>query len=303
MADHIFERRGDAVMEVRCTSGEGAYRRRLESAQIAPRSGDIPTTGVGELSDFTRQSVSERVEGQIRRADRGRCGADIKEEEIVRVRAVVSRVVTSAAASSPWVHFVEQRLATRDLRPARIVVLDPCVEEIEPSRCLLHRGQCLRAATSTVRVKTSDANDVQLSSEERDFEVDDVGDNFGWGGGTLLRPHDIAPSLVLEAGALIRSDAVAAVPVDHRAAKRKVDGRHHATPVHESAQTGKAVWIVNRDEVPLTLCAWRRTSSEHATTQHHAVTGFPCLDRREVRVRVVRVQRVEYRMCPASLIE
>ena len=128
---------------------------------------------------------------------------------------------------------------------------------------------------------------VQLRSEQRAFEVDDVGNDLGWGGGPLLRPHDIASGLVLESGALIRAYAVAAVPVDRRAAERKVDGRHHATPVHEPGQIGEPVWIVHPDEIPLARlrpqCA---TSAEHAAAQQHAVTGFTRLDRERSAILV-----------------
>lgn len=92
----------------------------------------------------------------------------------------------------------------------------------------------------------------------------------------------------------IDQHAVAAIPVDRRAADGEVDRRHHAPPLHEPGEVREPVRIVHGDEIPLPLGPERTAPAEYAATQQHAVRGPTPLDGREVtRVRVVGVERVE----------
>ena len=67
VAHDIVERRGNAVVEVGRPRRERAQRRRLESAEIAPQSGDVAAARIGQLPLFARRAVADGVERQIRR--------------------------------------------------------------------------------------------------------------------------------------------------------------------------------------------------------------------------------------------
>src|SRR5262245_26434588 len=99
VANHIFDRRCDYVVEVRHSRGEGAYRRRLEATEVIPKPGDVAPSRVGQLASLTRRSVAESVERQVRCARLSRRGSDV-EQEVVDVGPVVSRVVTAVARAS-----------------------------------------------------------------------------------------------------------------------------------------------------------------------------------------------------------
>jgi len=102
---------------------------------------------------------------------------------------------------------------------------------------------------------------------------------------------------------LIGADAVAAVPVHRRAAEREIDGRHRAAPVDQTADAGKAMRIVGRDQLPFRIGARRPAATEDAAAQHHAECGKTRLGRGYVHVRVVRVQDVEDGIGAAGLVE
>ena len=97
----------------------------------------------------------------------------------------------------------------------------------------------------------------ELRREERGLEIDDIGDDLRGGGRALLGTRHVAGRLVLEPGTLIElavdQHAVAAVPVDPRAAEGEVDRRHHAPPLHEPGEVREPVRIVHGDEIPLPL--------------------------------------------------
>ena len=63
VVDHVPERRGDAVVEVRRARGESPERRRLEFAEVAPEPGDVATACIGQLLDLARSPVPEGVQG------------------------------------------------------------------------------------------------------------------------------------------------------------------------------------------------------------------------------------------------
>ena len=79
VADHALERRRDAVVKVRRTRREGAERRRLEPAEVAPKPGDLTAACVRQLADLACRSVAESVERQIRSARLCRRGADVEQ--------------------------------------------------------------------------------------------------------------------------------------------------------------------------------------------------------------------------------
>jgi hypothetical protein len=64
--DDIFERRRDPVVEVRRARGKSSQRGRLEAAEIIPEARDIAAPSVRQLPDFTRRTVSERIQRQVR---------------------------------------------------------------------------------------------------------------------------------------------------------------------------------------------------------------------------------------------
>jgi hypothetical protein len=61
MANHVLERRSDAVVEVRRSRGKRTECRGLESAEVAPDPGDVPATGIGELSEVAGRASLECV--------------------------------------------------------------------------------------------------------------------------------------------------------------------------------------------------------------------------------------------------
>src|SRR5215510_1809479 len=267
VANHIFDRRGDSVVEVRRARGERAQGRRLEATEVIPKPGDVAPPRVGQLASLTRRSVAESVERQVRGARLGRRGPDV-EQEVVDVGTVVRRVVAAVASTSAEAGFiVEQLLASSDLRAPWVPVTGPGVEQIEPTRGLRHVRQRLGAATRAGGVKTPDARRNELRCKQRAFKINDVLYDFGWGRLALLSSRHVAGSLVDEAGALVVAHAVAAVPVDRRASDGEIDRRHYAPPVYEPVEVGEPVRIVHGDQLPLGVRPGRAAPAEYAAAQ------------------------------------
>ena len=61
MANHVLERRGDAVVGVRRSRGKRTECRGLESAEVAPDPGDVPATRIGELLELAGRASLECV--------------------------------------------------------------------------------------------------------------------------------------------------------------------------------------------------------------------------------------------------
>src|SRR5262245_52779961 len=120
VADHVFEGRGGAVMEIRRARRESAQRRRLEAAEIIPKPGNLATSRIGQLANLARCFVAESVKRQVGRARLSRGYANV-EEQIVDVRAVVHRIMATVACASAEAGFsVEQLLSASDLPAARV---------------------------------------------------------------------------------------------------------------------------------------------------------------------------------------
>src|SRR5262245_264133 len=267
VANHIFERRGDSVVEVRRARGEGAQSRRLEATEVIPKPGDVASPRVGQLASLARRSVAESVEWQVWSARLGRRGSDV-EQEVVDVGTVVRRAVAAVARASAEAGFiVEQLLASSDLCAPWVPVTGPGVEEIEPTRGLRHVRQRLGAATRAGGVKTPDARRNELRGKQRAFEINDVLYDFGRGRLALLSARHVAGSLVDQAGAPVVAHAVAAVPVDRRASDGEIDRRHDAPPVYEPVEVGETVWIVHGDQLPLGVRPGRAAPAEYAAAQ------------------------------------
>jgi hypothetical protein len=160
--------------------------------------------------------------------------------------------------------------------------------------------------------------DAELRGEERGLEPEDLGDDLiegrvEWSRErrkdlALLGARHVASGLVLESAELGvgRDGVVAAVPVDRRAAEREVNGRHHATPVHESGEVREPVRVLHGDQVPLPEGAGVESAApaEDTAAQQRAIRGPAPLDGGEVsRPRVVGVQRVEDGVRAAGLVE
>src|SRR5262245_24668955 len=208
VANHIFDRRGDSIVEVRRARGEGAESRRLEATEVTPKPGDVAPPRVGQLASLARRSIAESVERQVRCARLGRRGSDV-EQEVVDVGSVVRRVVAAVARTSAEAGFiVEQLLASSDLRAPWVPVTGPGVEQIEPTRGLRHVRQRLGAATRAGGVKTPDARRNELRGKQRAFEINDVLDDLGGGRLALLSARHVASGLVNQAGAPVVAHVV-----------------------------------------------------------------------------------------------
>lgn len=137
MAHNILERRRTAVVEVRCTRGQRAQRRRLEAAQVFPKSGDVARSSVRELALFAGRPVAEGVKRQVGRARRRRRSLGV-EQSVVDIGAVIRRVVAGVAASAAGIDTIEQLLAPRDLPAARNWRIGPGIEQVEAPLRLCH---------------------------------------------------------------------------------------------------------------------------------------------------------------------
>src|ERR1051325_4157446 len=99
---------------------------------------------------------------------------------------------------------VEDRLAARDLRSLRILVVGPGSEEIETPRDLLHCRQSFGAATRAVGVEASGIRHCELRCGERAFKIDDAVDDLGRGWWALQRAGYEAGGQVDEPCVLVR---------------------------------------------------------------------------------------------------
>lgn len=106
-------------MEIRRACRESPQSRRFEASEITPEPGDVAPTGVSQLSDLTGSFVAKSIKPKIRGPHLGGGGFDV-EQEIISVRSIVRRVLTTTTPASTRIRVIEQLLRARDLRPARM---------------------------------------------------------------------------------------------------------------------------------------------------------------------------------------
>ena len=99
MTDHALESRRHAIMKIGRACRESAQSRSFEASKITPEPGDVAASGVSQLSSLTCRFVAKSVKRKIRGAHFGRCGFNVA-QEVISVRPIVSRVVTTTTPGS-----------------------------------------------------------------------------------------------------------------------------------------------------------------------------------------------------------
>ena len=89
----------------------------------------------------------------------------------------------------------------------------------------------------------------------------------------------LRPRLVLESGALVHADGVAAIPVHRRAPQGEVDGRQRTAPLDQARESGEAHVDRPRRRGPTRVARASAAPAEHGPAQEHAEGGCPCRDR------------------------